>query len=319
MRVASPVPVCYIAGVGRSGSTLLERLLGELPGWFAAGEVVHLWNRGLRDNELCACGSPFSQCRFWRRVGAEAFGGWASVNAGAMVDLAKSVDRNRYIPLMLQPALAPRYRERLSCYARCLSALYRGIVAASGCRVVIDSSKHPSLAFLLHTLPDLELKVVHVVRDSRAAAFSWTTRVRRPEAVGDEAYMAQARPGRIATRWLVHNGLLASLPSFGVHTVVVRYEDLVGNPKRSVRVVADVMGQAVGESELAFLGDTFVRLGPSHSVAGNPMRFRHGRLPLRVDDRWRREMPRRDRLLVSALTLPSLVAYGYPIQPTRRP
>src|SRR2546430_17108956 len=74
--------VLYIGGLGRSGTTLLERLLGELPGACALGEVVHLWDRDVRDDERCACGRPFSGCDFWRAVGERAFGGWDRVDVG---------------------------------------------------------------------------------------------------------------------------------------------------------------------------------------------------------------------------------------------
>ena len=73
--------VLYIGGWGRSGSTLAERLLGEMPEIVGAGEVTHLWQRGLIDNELCACGTPFRDCPFWTAVGDRAFGGWDTVDA----------------------------------------------------------------------------------------------------------------------------------------------------------------------------------------------------------------------------------------------
>ncbi|HEY7174058.1 MAG TPA: hypothetical protein VH442_03990, partial [Micromonosporaceae bacterium] len=40
-----PVRVLYIGGWGRSGSTLAERLLGEMADVTGAGEVTHLWLR----------------------------------------------------------------------------------------------------------------------------------------------------------------------------------------------------------------------------------------------------------------------------------
>ena len=45
-------------------------------------------------------------------------------------------------------------------------------------------------------------------------------------------------------------------------------------------------------------------LGTSHSVAGNPMRFRTGPITLRVDDAWKDEMPVRDQRIVGGLTAP---------------
>ena len=39
--------VLYLLGKGRSGSTLLSMALGELDGFFAAGELRFFWRRGL--------------------------------------------------------------------------------------------------------------------------------------------------------------------------------------------------------------------------------------------------------------------------------
>jgi len=69
---AGPVRVLYIGGLGRSGSTLIERLLGQVPGVCAVGELVHLWDRGITEDERCGCGEPFRQCPFWSQVGKTA-------------------------------------------------------------------------------------------------------------------------------------------------------------------------------------------------------------------------------------------------------
>ena len=61
--------VLYLGGLGRSGTTLVERLLGELPNVCALGEVVHLWQRDIVDDERCGCGESFSRCAFWTAVG----------------------------------------------------------------------------------------------------------------------------------------------------------------------------------------------------------------------------------------------------------
>jgi hypothetical protein len=56
---ARPVRVLYIGGLGRSGSTLLDRMIGQLPGFFSAGEIREVWQQGLRENRPCGCGTPF--------------------------------------------------------------------------------------------------------------------------------------------------------------------------------------------------------------------------------------------------------------------
>ncbi len=59
--------IVFIGAVGRSGTTLLERTLATGHGVVALGEMVHVWHRGLEQDEPCGCGEPFSECPFWSR------------------------------------------------------------------------------------------------------------------------------------------------------------------------------------------------------------------------------------------------------------
>jgi hypothetical protein len=61
-----------------------------------------------------------------------------------------------------------------------------------------------------------------------------------------------------------------------------------------------------------------VHLGPSHGVAGSRTRFTTGRIELELDDAWRSTLPRAARRVVTAVTLPQLVGYGY-LGPRSRP
>ena len=73
---APPTRVLFISGWGRSGSTLLDRMLSSSLGFFASGELREVWWRGVQENRQCGCGVGFNECPFWRAVGIEAFGGW---------------------------------------------------------------------------------------------------------------------------------------------------------------------------------------------------------------------------------------------------
>ena len=79
--------VLYLGGLGRSGSTLIERLIGQLPGVCPVGELVHLWQRGITEGERCGCGEPFRECPFWQQVGKAAFGGWDQVDVSRVAAL----------------------------------------------------------------------------------------------------------------------------------------------------------------------------------------------------------------------------------------
>lgn len=315
MTAGKPV-VLYIGGTGRSGSTLLERLLGQVSGVCAVGEIVHLWQRGLREGQRCGCGATFPECPFWTKVGEQAFGGWEALDGKSVVALQHAVDRTRYIPALVAPPMSARRRRDIQSFSDHLGRLYGAIGGVSGANVIVDSSKHASSAFLLRTMPGLDLRVVHLVRDSRGVAHSWMKRVRRPELVGGGGDMPRYRPATVGAQWVVTNSLFHGLSRLGVPTLFVRYEALVASPADELRRVLDFAGVDLEPGALSFVHDDHVELEPTHSVSGNPMRFRHGSVPLALDDAWRQQMRPLHRRLVSLTSWPLLLRSGY--RPPRR-
>lgn len=306
----------FIGGLGRSGTTVVERVLGEVPGVCSAGEVVHLWFRGVLGDERCGCGEPFSRCAFWQGVGARAYGGWDRSLAERMETLRARVDRTRFIPRLMLRGTRGATGAELAEYVSVFRRLYQAIAEESGAAVVVDSSKHSSLAYCLRTDPGIDLRVVHAVRDSRGVAYSWTKEVRRPESAEGSDLMTRYSPVRSALLWMGHNASLALLARLGTPTRVLRYEDFVAEPERQVRELAAFAGLP-GDQPLDFLDGSSVELAASHTVAGNPMRFTVGRIGLRRDDAWRSALPRDQRRLTTVLTLPLLAAYGYLRRGTR--
>jgi len=309
-----PVAVLYIGGSGRSGSTLLDRMLGQVPGACSLGEVVHLWARGVRDDERCGCGEAFSACPFWSDVGERAFGGWDHIDVGEVLALQSSVDRNRYIPLALAPWVAPAYRRAARRYEAYLERVLRAARDASGAEVVIDSSKHASTAYVYRATPGLDLRVVHLVRDARGVAYSWTKQVAKPEVVGRKEFMPRFRPAKAARWWLAFNALFDLLPATGVPTMLLRYESLIRRPREQTERAVRFARLSAGSDDLGFIGSDAVQLTATHTVAGNPMRFDSGRLELRLDEAWRRELPAGDALGVELVTWPLLRRYGYRVR-----
>jgi hypothetical protein len=300
--------VVMLGGFGRSGTTLLERMLGEVPGVVAVGEVLHLWRRGLLDDERCGCGEPFSVCPFWQRVGERAFGGWAEIEAAQAVADRHAVVGNRRLPSLVLGLCAPTRRLRRDRLLRRLDALYAALAADA--QVVIDSSKHPAYAFLLRRA-SVSLRCVLVVRDPRGVAFSWSKTVVRPEVDGGDSQMPRYGAVPTAARWSVYSVLFHGLRLLRVPVLVVRYEDLVARPGPTLQRVLRFAGMEPMAGGLAHVGEGVVRLGQHHTVAGNPMRFRVGEIPLRLDAEWRVRMPVAQRRMVGALTAPLRWPYGY--------
>jgi len=306
MSRAEPPRVLFIGGLGRSGSTLLELLLADSPEVCSLGEVVHLWQRGLVDDDRCGCGEPFSRCGFWQAVGQRAFGGWSRLDVDEVLALKAAVDRTRHLPWLGRDELPAGKRDVVARYTDLYVRLYEAARAVSGATVVIDSSKHASLAYTLRWAADrIDLKVLHLVRDSRAVAYSWSKAVRRPEVTTEERYMPRWSPLTVCTLWTVQNYAFDRLAR-KMPVKRLRYEDFTAAPEATLADLRRLVGLPAEDSAPLPEGAKVC-----HSVAGNPLRFSDRPLRVRRDEAWRTALSWPRRATVGVLTMPLRIRYGY--------
>jgi hypothetical protein len=311
--------VIYIAGSGRSGSTLLERVLGELPGFVNVGELIDLFRRTAPRGERCGCGLAFPDCPFWAGVGERAFSGWDRDQVAAVHRLQTRVARQRHMPRLVAPALADSgFRAELASYGTSYADLYRAIAAQAGARHVVDASKWPAQALAL-ARAGIDVRVIHLVRDVRGVAYSLGKQVGRPHAVGQPDVMSHNVPAEAAGRWLAIQGQAELLRRCGPRVTRVRYEDFVSRPAATVASALAALGLPAEPSQLAHIDGTSVVLGQSHGLSGNPSRFRDGMITLHADEAWRDHMSRRDSAVTTAIGLPLLLRYGWRLSTRPRP
>lgn len=304
--------VLSIVGKGRSGTTLLDLILGSLPGFFSLGEIWRWESFHLFDENRCGCGSPLGRCEVWgpaiERIESESpHGGriWQKV-----MEWERAVARWRRVPRLLSPRSGPssdwRPLRRLTEHA---SLLYRAAAEESGAGVLVDSSNWPANPVALGLVPGVDVVVVHLVRDPRAVAFSWK---REKDLADGRGQMPRRSAAGSALSWTARN-LLAEVVRrrAAPRAVVVRYEDFVREPLDAAATVAGLVGR--GDVDTSCIRGRTVRLSRNHTVAGNPVRFQSGETELRLDAEWQREQSVADRLQVTALTFPLMLRYGYPL------
>ncbi len=312
----SGLKVLYILGSSRSGSTILDSILGELNGYFSVGELRFFWRR-LLENRRCGCGQPLVDCAVWSQV----------LEGVADQDVHETARRNyklqqrnastKHTAGLLRRRVGEFGSDELAGYAHATASLYREVAEVTGAEVIVDSSKRISDGSLLRLLPGFELYFVHLVRDPRAVAYSRRrTKVNPDREVPGE--MGGKNPAGSALKWAVGNfGADAVRRKHGPsRSMRVRYEDFVKQPRGIVEQIIDMVG--VAPESTPFVTDTSVRLGVHHTVSGNPVRFNTGTVDLVEDNRWRAELSPFDRAVTTALTLPQMLAYSYPIRLGKR-
>jgi len=289
----APLRIVYIVGAGRSGSTVLDTVLGNHPQAVSVGELSNLHRSAWVNNEFCACGEPANDCGFWNEVRSR----WLRSTSGASIEsyleLRDRFERFRSAALwrtetasLYRSSSARRYLEQTG-------MLLESIAAVSGRRVIIDSSKTPLRVRWLARLPGIDLRLVHLVRDSRAVAWSRKKALKRNEEAGVQHDLA-ARPAWYSVAyWTVSNLLAARLRrGMGKRGVLVRYEDFVTEPGRQLLRIGEACGLDCGSlAEALEAGESF---SVGHTVAGNRLRMA-GAVRLKADWDWIERLDESDR------------------------
>jgi hypothetical protein len=303
------VKVLYIVGLGRSGSTILSNALGQIPGFFSGGELNFIWRHNVIENRLCGCGRPFRECPVWTKVMDEAFGSMDTVDPREMMRLQNIGTRTRHIPMLLTEGGRRSLEQKLEKVLISYGRLYEAIGKVTDSRVVVDSSKEPAHGFVMSMIPGVDLYALHLVRDPRAAAYSWSKKKPQPD-TDTKKFMVRFSPAKSSALWDSWNASAEALWHRTPERYLrVRYEDFVADPRKSFEKILARLGETDFEPPL--VGEREVKLGVSHTVSGNPNRFETGAVELRTDREWISKMNPRDKALVTTLTFLLLKHYGY--------
>jgi hypothetical protein len=310
-KAEAPAEVLFVGGMPRSGSTLLDLLVGQLPGHCDVGELFYMWQGGVKRDQRCSCGELFSECPFWSAVGERAFGGWDRVDVDELLRLQRQVDTTARLMLRPVARFLPGNQASTTKYLELTRRVYRAVAEVSGAPVVVDSTKRPSTAYLLASDPGIRLRVVHIVRDPRGVLNSWSREVPLPENAGPRDHLKRRPARQILRRWVTVNLMIGRLERRGVPMLRLRYEDMVSAPRAAMRDVMRLSGRTASEDDLAFIGPDGVNRAVSHAATGGRVRFRTGPMPLKLDEKWRTELPASRQRLAGVVCGFLMRRYGY--------
>jgi hypothetical protein len=181
-----------------------------------------------------------------------------------------------------------------------IAALYRAVADVTGARLVVDSSKYPAEAAALCGRDDVDTRVLHLVRDPRATAYSWL----RPK-----GYIPAMGVLRGGVYWTGFNAASERIgAAFPQRYLRLRYEDFARDPAGALCRTLELAGVAAPSPVDATGRAT---LDVNHTVTGNPDRLARGEVRVRPDDAWRSRLSRRHRAAAALLAAPLLRRYGY--------
>jgi hypothetical protein len=262
----------YIAGSSHSGSTLLDMMLNAHPAIVSLGEAYKLNEKLARKKsdekfdtkpfQRCSCGAPsLWTCPFWSEVNDRLL----RANGRSLADF----DMQDYESIDIDTA--PNV------------AVFKEVSAVASADFVVDSSKSPRRLCYFLSIRGLDVFPIHLVRDPKGQICSVLKK--------QNTFFKSLGHYEIVQEQLRRT--LRTLP----HTVV-RYEDLIREPERTLRCVLEPLGLQPDPRQLRWAEQE------KHLVAGNSVR-RGKSSELVLDETWKVMLSPLQKLLIELGTVRS--------------
>lgn len=302
------IKVLNIIGWGRSGSTILGSVLGQCEGFFFGGEIKNLWKKSLLNDALCGCKVNVKECELWNKILDDAFGGIKNINAKKILKDIESTVPARYALIKDLPN-GENYFKSKSELLDHLKKLYQSIQSNTNCKVIVDATKTPMYSYLLSLIEEIDVHIIHIVRDPRGVAYSRKKKMVQPDKT-KEVYLHQYNPLVSSIQWDLRNVLSENLwEKNKSRYFMLRYEDFIKEPRKSIEEILNFTG--CSGAKTPFISENTLELKANHSVWGNPSRFKTGQIELKADSEWEKKLNVLDKTISTVTTFPLLVKYKY--------
>lgn len=262
--------IIYIVGVGHSGSTLLDLLLGSHSKAFSVGELVALSTTGrkMRQQRVlgrpCDCGAPTKlECPIWSEVDRQLQQACGTSLGTIEVE---SADPEQF-----------RTVNR---------AIYDAIAEASGQPYIIESSKRTS-RFERLVEAGFDVRPIHILREPHGVVAS---------------HLRKGRDWRAPCWSYARHAVRTRRLLAGRDFLRIRYEALATRPEETIRNTMAWLGLDFEPEQLRF------RSAVHHQLAGNRMRH-SGDDSIRLDERWKTELTAHQQRMISFYTLPARMLF----------
>lgn len=293
--------VLCITGWCRNGSTIIGNILNEIPGFFHVGELHFLWKNsvGKGANNSCGCGKSLTECDIWSKVleTGRPVGVTAEAHAENAIRRQLSCVRTRHTWRVLRRGL---HTTDIREHAELMTLTLHTVAEMTDARVIVDTTKIPGESALLPYLDDVDPYFVHLVRDPRAVAQSWSRW---------KQYVFTMSASKSTAYWHGFNtASQAILRRWPERSMFLRYEDFIADPSGTI----DRLLRLCGEDLPNPMNGRTIDLHTNHTVTGNPDRFETGTTLVRDrDDSWKTGLSTRAKLAAVTLSWPQFRRYGY--------
>ena len=305
--MSTNVKILYVMGEGRSGSTILDIILGTHSDIIGVGELWSMLTENEKLTGQCSCGKTVGECEFWTSTKKKYINQLDKRTLEMVHNTRLKHDQLRRFPLKLA-GFKGKGVERYNLDA---DLLYTTISKVSGKSIIVDSTKQIGRAFNILNSPSLDVYLIHLVRDGRGILRSRLRDLERTPTLQRPWW--RKMPIFTMFAWTVKN-FCALLVGRTVPEkyLLVRYEDLTSTPIAVFKMIEQFCQIDMKDITQRFQND--LSFTTSHQIGGNQRaREKSQHIYLKADQEWMTMLSQWNRVLfwIGASYMGRKLGYSY--------
>lgn len=295
------ITLIYIAGMWRSGGTILGRILDCSDKIIFVGNIKDFWRKGLKRNNKCSCGERFETCSFWKDVTKEYRNSFPSINVEEVKKEFQQVEKwSNYFRLkkIVLNKKDNSLKPLLDKYLEHNEKLYEIVSNLSGKKIIVDSSRNTGRLLALSLLNKFDLYAINIIRDPRGVINSLINK--------DISNYKEIRHSTILNllHWNAKNyfsmNIMEKLNS--ISSVNILYKNFAAQPVTIIEELKKMLSCTLNYE--ADSGRFSINLGTGHVFSGNRERHKSGKITIAEDIEWKEELSWYHKALTSIISVP---------------
>jgi len=298
----------YITGRGRSGSTVIDAMLGNSKSIESVGELVSGMGRV---HAMCSCGEKMKECDYWTDIQNE----YESKSTQDFDEFSKDTVKSGHIKYFLSTLLSNSlFYRKLSKETEIFT---EGLIKIAGKKAILDSSKNPNRALFLAKFYS-DSKIIHLIKHPDGVAASKYKFIGRGK--GYKFLRRTYLNPRLAPiymtieamSWFIGNIMIGVIKLVKPNKVIlVKYEDFGTQPEITFQKLSKFL-----EIDLDEVRDAVIKGHPltfGHTIGGNGVRNNESFI-FNTTKGKKRPMPKFYKILIRLFCWPLMLYYGYKIK-----
>ena len=288
-------------GYGRSGSTLLDIILGDNKHIVTTGALdnYHIW---VNKNLKCACDKKIRECEYWGLVYKD------TKFSDDDIKLVREMDSFRSFFTVNRK----KFHQNVKKYIRLNNTLLKSITTHFRKNVIVDSSKttldciYRPIMFLKYC--NVDLKPIFLIRNPRGVVWSAMKKHGSPER--DKKDTMFFRFLRTLISWNLTNLLTILITKvFLKEFLFIKYEDFCKNPINELLRIKKFTKSEIDNVANKITNQYPIDIG--HNIGGNRLRFAKSIDSIQLDESWKENMPKFYFYIVTIISYPLIKYFKY--------